>query len=161
MKEFYQLADHSRVWLYQAERNLSDEEAMFIKLAGEKFIEQWTSHGSQMDAAMEILNQRFIVVALDEQSGPASGCGIDKSVHFMKELSASMKLDFFQRTVVVYQNESGWTEAPLNQFWAMRKALIVNDDTMVMDTTVRTLGELRASMIVPFRDSWHAEMWGR
>ena len=161
MKEFNQLADHSRVWIYQAERTLGEGEVGQIKQAGHIFLEHWSSHGAQMDAAIEILHNRFIVVALDEQTAAASGCGIDKSVHFIQELSAQMNIDFFQRTVVVYQNESGWTEAPMNQFWAMRKALIVNDNTLVVDTTIRTLGELRQKLIVPFRLSWHAEMWGR
>lgn len=161
MKEFSQLADHARVWIYQAERNLIESEIANIKQVGRVFLEQWTSHGAHMDAAMEVLHERFIVIALDEQAASASGCGIDKSVHFMQELSAQMNIDFFQRTVVVYRNELGWVEAPINQFWAMRKALIVNDSTTVVDTTVRTLGELRQKLVVPFQLSWHAEMWGR
>ncbi len=161
MKELSQLADHSRVWIYQSERNLTEEEVHEIHSAAQVFLEDWTSHGSTMNAAFDILHQRFIVFAVDEQTVPASGCGIDKSVRFLQELSTRMKIDFFQRTVIVYQNESGWEEAPLNKFWAMRKALIVNDQTLVCDTTMRTLGGLREKLIVAFKDSWHSEMWGR
>ncbi|MFM7234693.1 MAG: ABC transporter ATPase [Flavobacteriales bacterium] len=161
MKELNRLADHSRIWLYQAERYLTEEEVELIKQSGQVFMESWTSHGANMDAAIEVLHQRFIVIALDEQTAPASGCGIDKSVQFVKDLSESMRLDFFQRTIVLYESVSGWAESSLHQFWAMRKALIVNDETRVFDTTVRTLGELREKLIVPFHKSWHADMWGR
>jgi hypothetical protein len=52
-------------------------------------------------------------------------------------------------------------EAPLHAFWALRKALVINDESLVVDTTVSTVEQLRVSLVRPFNKSWHAEMWGR
>jgi len=161
MKNWDDLPDYARVWIYQAERNLLEEEIRHISEEGEAFMKQWTSHGAQLDAALNVLYGRLIIVAADEQAAKASGCGIDKSVRFIQELSASMKIDFFQRTVVLFRRDKAWEEAPLNQFWAMRKAMIIGDETVVLDTTVRSMGEVRSQLEKRFSESWHAEMWGR
>jgi hypothetical protein len=161
MKNWDDLPDYARVWIYQAERNLLEEEIRRILVEGEVFLKQWTSHGAHLDAALNVLYGRLIVVSVDEQAALASGCGIDKSVRFIQELSADMKIDFFQRTVVLFRRDTSWEEAPLNQFWAMRKAMIISDDTVVLDTTVRTMGEVRGQLEKCFSASWHADMWGR
>lgn len=161
MSELNALPDNARVWIYQAQRFLNEEEIAHILQAGNDFVGNWSSHGALLKAAVGVYNARLLVVAVDELSATASGCGIDKSVRFIEQLSAEMKIDFFQRTVVLYHDGNAWTEAALHHFWAMRKANIIDDRTLVLDTTVRTLGELRNALEKPFALSWHSEMWGR
>jgi hypothetical protein len=114
-----------------------------------------------MDAAFGIYFDRLVVLAVDEQSASPSGCGIDKSVHKMKQLSDAMGVDFFQRTTVLFQHNDQWQEARLHEFWARRKAGILDENTPVLDTTIKTMEHLRSALVVPFGRSWHAEMWGR
>lgn len=161
MMRLNEMPDEARVWLYQADRFLSADEVAHINTRSNDFLANWTSHGTAMDAAIGIVHNRILVVAADEQKSNASGCGIDKSVRFVQELSATLGVDFFQRTTVLYQTEAAWNEAALHTFWAMRKALLISDDTLVLDTTVRTIGQFRSELEKPFSLSWHAEMWGR
>lgn len=157
----HEMPDEARVWLYQANRFLSADEVAHIETKSNGFLANWTSHGAAMDAAIGIVHNRILVVAADEQKSLASGCGIDKSVRFVQELSETMGIDFFQRTTVLYHTGEAWNEAVLHHFWAMRKALLVSDDTLVLDTTVRTIGQFRSELEKPFSRSWHAEMWKR
>jgi len=161
MKIFSEMPDDARVWIYQANRNLSVGENSQIVDSVSAFIDDWTSHGKSMDASFEILMNRLVVIAVDEKQAMASGCGIDKSVNFMKSLGADMGIDFFVRTQVLYIVGGKIMESPLHVFWASKKAGNILDDTIVIDTTVKNLGELRSRLEVPFKDSWHAEMWHR
>ena len=159
MNKLNEMPDSSRVWIYQASRFLNSSEIKIVEAEVSAFLAEWTSHGAAMDAAFEITLDRFLVIAADESR--ASGCGIDKSVKCIQALGIRLELDFFQRTVVLYRMNNQLSESPLHEFWALRKAKVINDDTEVIDTTVKTLSEYRAEFHKTFSRSWHAEMWGR
>jgi hypothetical protein len=161
MKVLSEMPDDARVWIYQANRNLSVVENAQIRDSVAGFLDEWTSHGKSMDASFEILMNRLVVIAVDEKQALASGCGIDKSVNYMKSLGAEMNIDFFVRTQVLYKVGEEVMEMPLHVFWASKKAGKILDETIVIDTTVKNLGEVRSKLEVPFKDSWHAEMWHR
>jgi hypothetical protein len=161
MKKMLEMPDDARIWIYQADRFLTEVEIVRIKTEITSFLATWSSHGAQMDSSFEVLHHRVLIIAVNESQALASGCGIDKSVNFVKQLGSEMGLDFFNRTLVLYDNQGVIAEAPLHQFWAMRKALIIQDETLVLDTTLQALGQLRAGFLRKFQDSWHAEMWGR
>ena len=80
---FKNMPPHSRIWIYQSNKEFSPTEAEDIKKKSEDFVEQWTSHNQFMNACIEIFHNRFIVICVDEKTAPASGCGIDKSVKFI------------------------------------------------------------------------------
>lgn len=162
MKKLIDMTDDSRVWIYQAERNLTPEEVEYIHTLSEEFIRTWDSHGKVMDAAIEVLHNRVIIIAANEAQAQASGCGIDKSVRFIKKLSEQLQLDLFQRTQVLYRDAQGnLNEKPMHEFWAMRKAGLIGDDTIIIDNTIKSVGEWRSAWEVPFGKSWHQEMWAR
>ncbi len=99
-----QMPEDARVWVYQSNRFISDIELAAIEKAGIQFIADWTSHGANLKASFDILYNRFIVIAVDEKQATASGCGIDKSVHFVKELEKQFDLRLFDRMEVAYRN---------------------------------------------------------
>jgi len=159
MKTLNEMPDNARVWIYQASRFLNSSELAIVEVEVSAFLADWTSHGASMDAAFEVSLNRMLVIAADESR--ASGCGIDKSVKCIQALGKHLEIDFFQRTVVLYRMNDQLRESPLHEFWALRKAMVINDDTQVIDTTVKSLGEYRTEFQKTFSRSWHAEMWGR
>ena len=161
MRSIQHLAAHSRVWVYQANRFLSKEEVGTISTALSEFIESWNAHGAALYAGFEIVSNRFVVLAVDEEKALASGCSIDKSVHFFQRIGEKFGLDFFNRMQVIYELNGELKDAPLHQFWAMRKAKLINDDVIVYDNLVKDISEFQSRWRVPFSKSWHAEMWGR
>jgi len=161
MKMMKEMPDDARVWIYAAARDLSEAEQTAIQAKTQHFLSAWSSHGTPIVAACEIVYNRILVIAADESQAQASGCGIDKQVHFIQQLGAEYKVDFMNRTLVLFERDGSFVEASLHQFWAERKALIINDETKVVDTTIRSVGQMRSGLVKPFRESWHAEMWGR
>ena len=75
----------SKVWVYQSNREFTASETEEIKKIGLLFTRDWTAHGSQLNASLDILYNRFIVVMVDENDASASGCSIDKSLAFIKK----------------------------------------------------------------------------
>lgn len=154
-----QLSDEARVWIYQADRDLSEEEVRKINERLSAFTAGWQAHGKPLHAAADVLMNRWVVIAADEEVHAASGCSIDASVAEMRALSSELGIDFFNRTLVGWMEEEELRVAPMHDFWARRKALLINDETTVFHNLAATLGELRAKTFIPFKESWHAEMW--
>jgi hypothetical protein len=131
-----------------------------IEVEMSQFIEQWSSHGSAMDATAEVVDKYFLIIGLDESSAGASGCGIDKSVKKIQELETKFGIQLLNRQLVAYDKEA-IELVPLHQFWAMRKAALIGDKTMVYNNLVKNISEFRSQWHIPFEQSWHKEMWGR
>lgn len=154
MKHFNQLPDHSRVWIYQSPRFLTDAETDLIKKKAHVFLEDWSSHNNRMDAALEVFNNLFVVIAVDEQTAPASGCGIDKSVRFIKEVSALLNVDLLDRTGIAYRDKGTLKTTDIFNFKELAASGIINESTIVFDNLVQTLGELRKNWERTVNHSW-------
>ena len=158
MKTFNQLPSHSRIWIYQSTRELLPDETSKIKTLANDFINQWTSHGSNMDAAIEILYNRFIIVAVDEQTAPASGCGIDKSLRFIQDMEKQFKLSLLERTQVAYKAGDSIRSCSLAEFEKLINIKQVDENTIVFNNLISTLAELKTNWQVPLKQSWHSKM---
>lgn len=156
-----ELSESSKVWFFQSASELSEAQRLKIASALDEFLVGWKAHGASLFAGYEILHNRVVLVAVDEEKALATGCSIDKLTHLFKDLGAQLNIDFFNRTIVHYEHNEEIHSTPLNQFWAMRKAELIHDETVILDTTVRTLGEFKNSWRKKFSESWHAEVWGR
>jgi hypothetical protein len=153
------LAGNSRLWFFQGDRFLNESEIALIEERMTTFVAQWTSHGSAMTASFSIIHNSLLIVAMDESQSAASGCGIDKCYREVEAIGKALNLDFMSRTTVLYQTESGIDMAQLNQFWAMKKAGLIDASTMVVDTTIGKLSDMRPGGLKRFDQTWHMEMW--
>jgi hypothetical protein len=148
------LSDSSRVWVYQAESNLSENEVALIKQACEQFIPAWKAHGTNLQADYRILFDRFVCLFVDESGQDATGCSIDSSVHFIQQLEKALGKSLMQRTQVIYFNEdSELQELEMNQMSGTVKA-----DTLVFNNLINSLGDMKKGWLVAAKDSWHARM---
>jgi hypothetical protein len=150
----------SRIWIYISPRILTGGQKAYILEKAKIFIDEWAAHGNKLEAGFEILHDVFLCIAADEAQMQASGCSIDKSVHFIQELGKELNLDFLNRTNTWYRDERGEMKCvSLNDFWAKRKAGIVGENTVVYNTLVRSVCELSEQLEVPFSRSWHQSMY--
>lgn len=153
---FEELPDHARIWIYQADRKMSEEEVDLIKPKIEQFLTQWTAHGANLKAGYLIKYQRFIVIALDESQASASGCSIDASVHFIQSLESQLGVGLLDKLNVTYYNGPHIAHKSLADFKKMAKARSVSQNTVVFNNLVNTKGEFEEFWEVPAKDSWHA-----
>lgn len=150
---------HSRVWIYQSNRTLSQSEVDRINKEAALFLASWKAHGAQLHAAIEVIYNHFVVISVDEKVALASGCSIDTSVKFMKELQESLQIDFLDRMQIAYKDESGKIQLlALPNFQKAIENGFVNEQTIVFNNLVQSKEEFLSNWEVPLHKSWHQQL---
>lgn len=155
LTEFKNLPDDSRVWVYQANRKMSDEEVSEITEKSNDFLTKWTAHGAELEAALEVKYNRFIVIGLNQANASASGCSIDASVHFIQSLQEKFNLDLLDKMNVTFYSGDYIAYKPLADFRKMAKDHSVSKNTIVFNNLVNTKAEYIENWEVPASESWH------
>ncbi|HZW77913.1 MAG TPA: ABC transporter ATPase [Flavobacteriaceae bacterium] len=156
LTNFNSLPDDSRVWIYQANRKLSDQEVEDIQKETEDFLTQWTAHGAALEAAVEMKYNRFIVIGINQNNVSASGCSIDASVRFIQSLEEKYKVDLLDKMNVTFYTGEFITHKPLTEFRTMAKNKAINANTVVFNNLVNTKEEYLENWEVPAHQSWHS-----
>ena len=149
------LPAHSRIWIYQCSRELSNDEAEAIGAGTQQFLENWTSHNQALKASYELRYNRFLILMIDEKVAGAGGCSIDKSVHFVQALEKQYKVSFFDRLSFAYKIKDRVEVVSRPQFEDLISRGILNDDTIVFNNLVSTTKELESGWEIPLKESWH------
>ena len=63
--DFDKLPDTARVWVYQADRPLSDGEVNTIGESLQLALGQWAAHGQPLLASAKVVENRFVIVGVD------------------------------------------------------------------------------------------------
>ena len=151
---FEEMPAHARVWVYQANRTLTDAERTEIEQHLQRFVSQWTAHSQDLKASAKVFPDRFVVISVDENHHQASGCSIDASVHFVQELEKHYKLDLFVRTELAYVNGEEIKTTPVK---SLKQHIIdgeIQADTQVFNNLVANVGELREKWQTEAKNSW-------
>lgn len=148
--------ESSRVWIYQADRILTNEEVSKIEAEMIPFVSTWAYHGTKLKSDFGILYNLFLIFVVDETVSEVAGCGLDSSVHLVQKISKQLDIDFFNRLAVSFINNDKVVCADKDSFSEM----ISNnnnwtEDNLVFNNQVKTLGELKTNWIIPFKNSWH------
>ena len=154
-----QFSENSRVWVYQANRKLSDSEVLQLQTELNSFTTGWTAHNNQLKAAGETRYNRFIILIVDESQAGASGCSIDKSVRFINQLEQQFNITLLDRFNLAYREGEEVLSAPRNDFEELLKKGSINTNTIVFNNMVQNLSELQTKWEVPFKDSWHIQLF--
>ncbi|MBP2832115.1 ABC transporter ATPase [Aquimarina sp. U1-2] len=153
--DFNDLAETSRVWIYQANRSFSSEELEEIEQKLDKFIAKWTAHGADLKAGYDIKYKRFITIGLDQALNAATGCSIDASVHFIQELERTYKVDLMDKMNVSFKQGDFVAYKTLADFKKMAKNRSVSPNTIVFNNLVTNIAEYKTNWEVPAKQSWH------
>ena len=154
-----QFSENSRVWVYQSDKKLTGDEVQQIQAELTGFATGWTAHNNQLKAGAEVRYNRFLILIVDEGMAGASGCSIDKSVHFIKNLEQKYHITLLDRFNLAYRDGEEVLSAPRHVFEDLIKQGRVNTGTIVFNNMVQNLKELETKWEVPFKDSWHIQLF--
>lgn len=154
-----EFSSHSRVWVYQSDRKLTDAEVLQAQVLLDNFTTGWTAHNNQLLAKAEIRYNRFLILIVDESQAGASGCSIDKSVNFMKQLEQQFGINLFDRFNLAYRDGEEILSVPRHQFEDLLKAGKIDTETIVFNNLAQNITELQTKWEVPFKDSWHIQLF--
>lgn len=153
--EFNNLPDSSRVWIYQADRILSQEEVELISAKAILFIDQWTRHGEDLKGSFTIKYNQFLVLAIDESFNSASGCSIDASVRFIKSLEEELNVDFMDKMNVSFKDGDNINIVKLPDFQKYAKEQKITSSTVVFNNMIATKEDFATKWEVKADQSWH------
>jgi len=143
---FPEFIPESKVWIYAANRELTKKEQQTITAELEPFITVWAAHGDGLLGKSIIHKNRFVILVVDESKAKASGCSIDTSVRFMKELGAKLNIDFFDRLKLYIEKDDCFNRVTISD-------LHEYGDWDVYNPMIATLKELRENWRIPVNSS--------
>ena len=154
LASFEQMSPNSRIWVYQSDRSITTAEKGEMMVSLESFLKQWAAHGSDLQASAIILHNYFMVICIDESFQMASGCSIDSMVRFVQELGQQMNINFFERTNLAFNTESGVQLIKLNDLKNSIAAGTVTAASAFFENTVQTKGQLENEWLTKAGESW-------
>lgn len=156
------LPDSARLWVFGADRPLSSDQEERLLEVVDGFLADWEAHGTPLHAAREWVRERFLLVAVDEEKAPPSGCSIDALVRALKELEDEMGLRLVDRSPVWYLDDGEVRAVSRPEFRSLARAGEVGPATTVFDPTLTRLEELRDDAFeLPASESWHGKAFFR
>lgn len=157
--DFESLPEESKIWIYQSNRKFSDAEFSEIESALQVFIQNWTAHGTGLEASYQLKYNRFIIIAVNQEVQQATGCSIDASVQFIQDLEKKYEVDLLDKMNVTFKLGEHIAHKPLIEFKKMAKEKAVSGNTIVFNNLVNNIAEYNESWEVPAEDSWHSRFF--
>src|SRR5437868_14075777 len=88
-KDFEELPDNARVWVYGADRRVDGNAGKTLLNEVDNYLTNWKAHGMPLTAARDWRENRFLTIAVDQNQAGASGCSIDGLFRTLKSLERS------------------------------------------------------------------------
>lgn len=150
---FEKLPDYARIWVYQTDQELDESTLTFIQQTLEGQVNQWAAHGVPLVGSVKIFHNRFVVVAVDEVQNQASGCSIDASTRWLKELGVAMNLNFFDRSIA-FIHQDGIQSVEMLKIKTLVSEGIITPETFIFNNLVANIGEFKNNWQVTAAQSW-------
>ena len=157
--DFDKIADDARVWVYQANRPLSSDDVTAIEQSLQPALDGWAAHGQPLVASAKVVENRFVVVAVDEDQALPSGCSIDASVRFVQQIGqqlgqSGVAVDFMDRSAAYRSGDDSVQTLALPEIKTAVADGRLTPDTPVFNTLVKSKGEFLANWQVKATDTW-------
>ena len=149
-----EMPDHARLWVYQASRQLSEEEVQIVERETRSFISSWAAHGQALTASFEVKYDQFLVIAVDESAHSATGCSIDDSVNLVRKLEQLFNTAFLDRTKVALLDEDQIEMIPFNQIKSAVSEGAIVEKSKIFNNSVSTYGDFKQNWIQSASESW-------
>lgn len=157
--DFHAMPDTARIWIYQSNRPLSDDECNQLAQKASEFAANWQSHGRPVTASSLVTYNRFLVFFADEAQSQVSGCSIDSSIDFVRQAEAELGVNFFDRMQVVYLSDEESKQIDhfdFRDFKKLQEAGKLNSNSLIFNNLVKNKGEFLASWQSRIANSWLA-----
>lgn len=146
--DFDILPDKSRLWIYAAEQKLTNNQQIYILDFLSNHLESWQAHKLPLMAGVTILEDYFIVVALDETQSTASGCAIDTLQNKIQQVENKLLISLMNRTNIFCVIEDIIQCISISNIDKK-----ISKETLFYDLTVQTKSDLNL-WLKPIKEGW-------
>lgn len=148
------LPSTSRIWVYQCNRALSQQEEAAILEEANDFTRTWSAHGNDLLAGAAIIYHQFLILSVNEEENGASGCSIDKSFEFIQELETKYKISWLDRSKLAFYMDNEVYMSTISELKMKIDSGTITKDTLIFNNLVDKKGDLEHNWIIPAKDSW-------
>ena len=148
--DFNTTANQSRIWIYAAEQKLTNNQENYIIKSISNHLNNWEAHKVPLVAGVTILENHFIIIALDETKNGASGCSIDTLQNKMQEIEKVLSVSLLNRLNVFCRIDDEIHCIPTTKL-----AENANKETLFYDLTIQKKSEL-SNWLKPIEEGWCA-----
>ena len=96
---------------------------------------------------------------MDESINDATGCSIDKCVHFIKDLENKYEIDLLDKMNISFKQGDYISYKSIVDFKKLVKNKSVSKNTIVFNNLVLDIEEFNENWEVPATKSWHARFF--
>lgn len=132
---FENICSEARIWIYQSTIELNKEQVLGISGFLVSNIEEWSSHGAPIKGSFSFYYNRFLIIAADTNFNATSGCSIDTSSRWIKQINSDFNLDFFDRSQGYLENEE-LKFFPILQARKYISSGIISSDTIILNNQI-------------------------
>ena len=146
--DFDTISDSSRIWIYASEIKLNRVAKDTILETLFSHLNSWEAHKQPLEASACILEDHFVVVAVDESNTSASGCSIDTLQRVIKDLETNLSISLMNRLNVYCKIDD--TIKCIPSFQLKNN---VSENTLFYDLTIANKSDL-TNFLKPIKDGW-------
>ncbi len=146
--DFNTISDSSKLWVYGSETKLSDKEQSFITDKIGEYLNNWEYHKNPLTAAVTILENHFIVVALDDADYGVGGCSIDSLQRIIQELEKELNISLLNRLNIFCKVEN-----EIQCISTFKLGSVATENTLFYDLTIQRKSDLE-NYIKPIKKGW-------
>ena len=151
---FKDLPESARVWIYQSDQILESGQIEYLDKQAASFCQQWAAHSTPLKSAYKILHNKFLILAVDEGANAASGCSIDSSVRFIKDVEQELGINFFNRTQVAFLIDDNVYTTDLHSIKAEITSGKIEPETLTFNLQAQNVADFNDNWLVPAQESW-------
>ena len=152
LTDFHTLPEESRIWLYAAENALTKDQQNYILKVVSEDLKGWNAHQQPLTAGVTILENHFIIIALDESKNKASGCSIDTLQNLIKKIERELYTSLMNRLNIFCKIDGLIFCIP-----SFKLGSIVKADTYFYDLTISIKSDLK-TYLKPISEGWCANL---
>ena len=135
---FSDLPENSKLWIYTADRELSNDEVNLVEKISNKFLGDWKSHGQNIQGSILIPYNHFIVICANQEDQNLSGCSIDDSVRFIKTIEEHLDISLLNRQIVSFKEGEDIKKINFNNIKSEVTAGNLKSNTIVFNTLINS-----------------------
>jgi hypothetical protein len=157
MKKLKNLNPDCRLWIFQANRALTEKEIERVNSDLSFYMKRWNAHGQSLKSDFDLVEKIFLIICLDETYVGASGCSIDELISHIRKLGHDFNIEFLDRSLVCYRNREQTIQfMNRSKFKEFIKNGGKKEISKVFDITIQRLSDIDF-LEKNFDDSWHAK----
>ena len=140
--------------IFPASRSINHEEKLDIFMKIKDFLTSWKAHGNPLQFNVCIEYEQFIIIRVDENIEPASGCSLDTLNNFMQKIEQKYQLGLFDRMKAIFLENNILKTLKLKDFRNALKDKKISTDILIFDFSPNNEEEFSKRFLLPLKESW-------